>query len=204
MSATCRENAVEAELLYKELLIGVTSFFRDPEVWQHLQNRRSSRAWSRAGPRAARCAPGWRHARPARRPITLAMVFAEAMPPSSATPTGIIRCRYLPPTWKKSPWPRRARASIRTIFRPTCRLNGWSGFFHRGAGRLPRQAGHTLHGRLCAAKHRQRPALCPAGRADLPQPADLPGNRAAAENPAAFPSQPQSRRRPGAGQARKP
>ena len=32
-----RQNAVEADLLFKELLIGVTCFFRDPEVWQHLR-----------------------------------------------------------------------------------------------------------------------------------------------------------------------
>ncbi len=32
-----RENLVEAELLFKELLIGVTCFFRDPEVWQHVK-----------------------------------------------------------------------------------------------------------------------------------------------------------------------
>ncbi|MEI7849250.1 MAG: chemotaxis protein CheB, partial [Chloroflexota bacterium] len=33
-----RENAQEAELLFKELLIGVTSFFRDPDVWEQLKN----------------------------------------------------------------------------------------------------------------------------------------------------------------------
>ncbi len=33
-----QENPQELELLYKELLIGVTNFFRDPEVWEHLQN----------------------------------------------------------------------------------------------------------------------------------------------------------------------
>ena len=32
-----RENPVESELLFKELLIGVTSYFRDPEVWQHFK-----------------------------------------------------------------------------------------------------------------------------------------------------------------------
>jgi two-component system CheB/CheR fusion protein len=31
-----RENPREIELLFKELLIGVTSFFRDPECWAHL------------------------------------------------------------------------------------------------------------------------------------------------------------------------
>ncbi|MBJ6725243.1 chemotaxis protein CheB [Geomesophilobacter sediminis] len=32
-----QENPQEVELLFKELLIGVTSFFRDPEAWAHLQ-----------------------------------------------------------------------------------------------------------------------------------------------------------------------
>ena len=34
-----RANAQELELLFKEMLIGVTSFFRDPEVWQDLQDK---------------------------------------------------------------------------------------------------------------------------------------------------------------------
>lgn len=33
-----RENSQEAALLFKELLIGVTSFFRDPESWEQLKN----------------------------------------------------------------------------------------------------------------------------------------------------------------------
>ncbi|MFO7951449.1 MAG: chemotaxis protein CheB [Bacillota bacterium] len=32
-----QENPQEVELLYKELLIGVTNFFRDPEVWEQLK-----------------------------------------------------------------------------------------------------------------------------------------------------------------------
>ncbi|NGZ85577.1 chemotaxis protein CheB [Duganella aceris] len=31
-----RENPAEVELLFKELLIGVTNFFRDPKVWEYL------------------------------------------------------------------------------------------------------------------------------------------------------------------------
>lgn len=31
-----RENTSEVDLLFKELLIGVTNFFRDPHVWEHL------------------------------------------------------------------------------------------------------------------------------------------------------------------------
>jgi chemotaxis methyl-accepting protein methylase/chemotaxis response regulator CheB len=33
-----RENPPEVDLLFKELLIGVTSFFRDPPAWEHLRN----------------------------------------------------------------------------------------------------------------------------------------------------------------------
>lgn len=34
-----QENPQEADLLFRELLIGVTSFFRDPAAWEHLQNK---------------------------------------------------------------------------------------------------------------------------------------------------------------------
>jgi len=34
-----RENPQELDLLFKEMLIGVTSFFRDPAVWQELKDR---------------------------------------------------------------------------------------------------------------------------------------------------------------------
>lgn len=34
-----RANTQELDLLFKEMLIGVTSFFRDPEVWQDLQDK---------------------------------------------------------------------------------------------------------------------------------------------------------------------
>ncbi|MBW8721057.1 MAG: PAS domain-containing protein, partial [Polaromonas sp.] len=72
-----QKNAFEAELLYKELLIGVTCFFRDPEVWHHLRQEvfpglilsappgTALRAW------VAACSTG-------EEAFTLAMVFAEA------------------------------------------------------------------------------------------------------------------------------
>jgi len=34
-----RENSQELDLLFKELLIGVTSFFRDPAAWEHLREQ---------------------------------------------------------------------------------------------------------------------------------------------------------------------
>lgn len=35
----CQENPKEVEILFKELLIGVTHFFRDPAVWEMLKDR---------------------------------------------------------------------------------------------------------------------------------------------------------------------
>ena len=73
-----RANPVEADLLFKELLIGVTSFFRDAAVWQHLKDETipkllaqypegaTLRAWVPA------CSTG-------EEAYTLAMVFGEAL-----------------------------------------------------------------------------------------------------------------------------
>jgi len=73
-----QENPQELELLFKELLIGVTSFFRDPAVWEQLRNeaipallakRKTGlhlRAWS------AGCSTG-------EEAYSLAIVFKEAL-----------------------------------------------------------------------------------------------------------------------------
>jgi len=72
-----QENPKELELLYKELLIGVTNFFRDPEVWEELKSEAIAelldnreyltlRAW------VPGCATG-------EEAYTLAIVFKEMM-----------------------------------------------------------------------------------------------------------------------------
>ena len=73
-----RENPQEMELLFKELLIGVTSFFRDPAAWEQLKHEvipalvagrkpsQTLRAW------AAGCSTG-------EEAYSLAMVFKEAL-----------------------------------------------------------------------------------------------------------------------------
>ena len=73
-----RANSKEADLLFKELLIGVTSFFRDPEVWEQLKSEvipqllskhplgATLRAWVPA------CSTG-------EEAYTLAMIFREAL-----------------------------------------------------------------------------------------------------------------------------
>ncbi len=74
----CQENPNEIDILFKELLIGVTNFFRDPEVWQmmkenilpglmnELPNRYVLRAWVPA------CSTG-------EEAYSLAILFKEAM-----------------------------------------------------------------------------------------------------------------------------
>ena len=71
-------NPIEAQLLFKELLIGVTSFFRDPEVWRQLASQHIPelirthpdgavlRAW------VAACSTG-------EEAYTLAIIFAEVL-----------------------------------------------------------------------------------------------------------------------------
>lgn len=73
-----RSNPQEVDLLFKELLIGVTSFFRDPEIWHYLGHtaipallaqtpgRKRLRAWVPA------CSSG-------EEAYSLAMIFKEAL-----------------------------------------------------------------------------------------------------------------------------
>ena len=55
-----QENPQEMELLFKELLIGVTSFFRDPAAWEQLQEQGHPGAARRAARRRAAAGLGAR------------------------------------------------------------------------------------------------------------------------------------------------
>jgi two-component system CheB/CheR fusion protein len=73
-----RENPQEAELLFKELLIGVTSFFRDPAVWEQLKTEviPALLAARPAGGMLRAWCPGCSTGEEA---YSLAMVFREAL-----------------------------------------------------------------------------------------------------------------------------
>jgi two-component system CheB/CheR fusion protein len=75
-----RENPREIDLLFKELLIGVTSFFRDPPAWEMLRNEVMPALFStRATGGVLRAwIPGCSTGEEA---YSLAMVFKEAMEP---------------------------------------------------------------------------------------------------------------------------
>jgi two-component system, chemotaxis family, CheB/CheR fusion protein len=73
-----QENPQETELLFKELLIGVTSFFRDPSAWELLKSEVFSTllASSPAGTTLRAWTPGCSTGEEA---YSLAMVFKEAL-----------------------------------------------------------------------------------------------------------------------------
>jgi chemotaxis methyl-accepting protein methylase len=82
-----RENPHELELLFKELLIGVTSFFRDPASWEQLRDLAIPALLSTrpAGRRMRAWVPGCSTGEEA---YSLAMVFKEAL--EQAKPKGIV------------------------------------------------------------------------------------------------------------------
>jgi two-component system CheB/CheR fusion protein len=108
-----QENSQELDLLFKELLIGVTSFFRDAAVWEELR-KKIIPALSPAGPPAMCCGRGCPAAPRGRKPIPWPWCSRRRWKRSSRGRKS--RCRFLPPTWTRMRLTRRARASIPKIF----------------------------------------------------------------------------------------
>jgi len=72
-----QENPQELELLYKELLIGVTNFFRDPEVWEELKSKAIAELLTKSANKTLRAwVPGCATGEEA---YTLAITFKEMM-----------------------------------------------------------------------------------------------------------------------------
>jgi two-component system CheB/CheR fusion protein len=83
-----RENPGEVELLFKELLIGVTSFFRDPPAWDHLRSHVLPELL-RARPQGAAIrawVPGCSTGEEA---YSLAMILMEAIDEGGGGPTSL-------------------------------------------------------------------------------------------------------------------
>ena len=117
-----QENSQELDLLFKELLIGVTNFFRDPAAWEQLRAAGHSGA-----PREPVARPG-----PAGVGARLLHRGGGLFPGhrvqgggrAGSSPRGISPCRSSPPTWTGTRLTRPARASFRTTLPPTCRRSG--------------------------------------------------------------------------------
>ncbi|WP_374581796.1 chemotaxis protein CheB [Pseudoduganella sp.] len=76
--AYLRDNPGEVQLLFREMLIGVTSFFRDPTVWEHLRNE-TIPALLAANPEGAAFKAWVPACSTGEEAYTLAMVFDEAV-----------------------------------------------------------------------------------------------------------------------------
>ena len=91
-----QENSQEVELLFKELLIGVTSFFRDEAAWEQLREEVIP-ALLKTTRKAGRCGPGRPAARPERKLIR--WPWSSRRPSNRSSPRRISPCISLPPTW---------------------------------------------------------------------------------------------------------
>jgi len=82
--AYLRENPGEVQLLFREMLIGVTSFFRDPAVWEHLRNE-TIPAMLAANPDGATFKAWVPACSTGEEAYSLAMVFDEAVARANET-----------------------------------------------------------------------------------------------------------------------
>ena len=161
-------NPHELDLLFKELLITVTSFFRDPEVFVELASRLEERIKALPGDYTFRvwvpgCATGEeayslaillqeiveRRERPLQVQIFATDLDDRAIDTarSGLYPEGIAR--------------RRGRRAARAFLRARRQ-------------RLPREQADPRNGRLCRTERAEGPAVHPAGSGFVPQPAHLP------------------------------
>ena len=114
-----RSDPSELDLLAKDLLINVTSFFRDPKVFDLLAEKIVPDL-VRGQPPDQPLASGLPAAARARRPIPSPCCSASRSRPRSATSS----CRSSPPTSTRTRSRAPGKASIRKRSRPTCRRRG--------------------------------------------------------------------------------
>ena len=119
-----QENPQEVDLLYKELLIGVTNFFRDPGLFDFLKEKAIPallrdrpeggpvRVWNPG------CSTG-------EETYSLAIMLKECLEGLNSRKAR--RFRSLPPTSTKTPSRRPARARFPRASPRTCRPSGWRG-----------------------------------------------------------------------------
>jgi two-component system CheB/CheR fusion protein len=122
-------NPHELDLLFRELLIGVTSFFRDPEAFKALKS--SLRDYVHISRSSRRFASGWPAARRAKKRIPSPSPSRSSWPSSAVAST----CRCSPPTWIRTPSRPPGRAPTPPASQTTWAPSGSSGSFRPRTGR---------------------------------------------------------------------
>ncbi len=186
-----RENPQEAELLFKELLIGVTSFFRDPTAWHQLRDEllppllanqttgRALRAW------VPGCSTG-------EEAYSLAMVFKEAL--DRVKPRGKFSLQLYATDLDRDAVDKARQGSFPLNIAADVSPERLQAVFRRGRARLPRRQGDSRDGHLRPAEPHHGSAFHQAGHPVLPQPGHLPQAGIAAEIFPAVPLQHESAR----------
>ena len=166
----------EVEALFRDMLIGVTSFFRDPEAFKALEEQIIPKlfAGKDADAMIRIWAPGCSTGEEA---YSLAILLAERQEALKQSFKVQIFATDIDSHAIAAARAGIYPASIATDLTPERLARS----FHARAGRqrLPHQQRHPRHAGLLRAECDQRPALFQAGPDQLPQPADLPGRRSA-------------------------
>jgi two-component system CheB/CheR fusion protein len=192
-----QESPQETTLLFKELLIGVTNFFRDPEAWDHLQKKAipALLAERPAGGVLRAWVPGCSTGEEA---YSLAMVFREVL--AELRPARNYSLQIFATDLDKDSIERARQGSYPTNIASDVSADRLEPILREGGARLSRAPGDPRVGGLRHAEHHHGSAVYQARHSELPQPSHLPGTRAADEAPSAFSLQPQARRHSLSGQ----
>ncbi len=183
-----RGNTEELDSLFSDVLISVTSFFRNPEAFDVLQRDILPKLLAQRGDDPVRC---WvLGCSTGQEAYSLAMSFVEVARKASARaqiPDLRHRSQREAPR-EGSPWLVREDARTGYLARAPAAV------FRRGGRRLPHQQSAARNGRVRAAEPHRRSALLAHGPHQLPKSPDLSGSELAAEGDAHVPLRAQTPR----------
>ena len=167
-----QENSQELDLLFKELLIGVTNFFRDPAAWEQLREEAiPALLASRVRQACLRAwVPGCSTGEEA---YSLAIVFKEAM--EKVKPERNYALQIFATDLDRDAIDKARQGVYPENIAADVSPERLSRFFTKEEQRLPGAQRDSRNGDFCAAEPDHGSALYQAGYLELPQPADLPG-----------------------------
>ena len=186
-----QENSQELDLLFRELLIGVTNFFRDPAAWEQLSAEAIPALLASRPPGKALRAwvPGCSTGEEA---YSLAIVFKEAL--EEVKPRGKFSIQIFATDLDRDAIEKARQGIFSANIAADISDATTEAILHQGRTRLPGAQRNPRDGDLCAAESHHGPAVHQAGYFELPQLADLSDHRGAEETDSAVSLQPFARR----------